>query len=203
MRIVGTAPSMERAPWTYEVPLAGAGSLGLEEYVVEGRSGEPAGKVMTVLERRDRIYLVLERGRPPLQHDLRAIPWNEVETVDHAALTVRLKLSSAAIEESLQLDPSKRVEGGPAEAVRTEPPQQSSSSSPDVPGPVDRAGPYTAMFALAAVGLIVLLGIILWASSTEFTWEYALLLIPAALFALSLASGYRLMRHPYEGVGKK
>jgi hypothetical protein len=194
---------MGKAPWTYEVPLAGAGSVGLEEYVVEARSGEPAGKVMTVLERGDRVYLVVERGRPPLQHDLRAVPWNEVETVDHAALTVRLKLSSAAIEESLQLDPSNKVEGGPAEAVRTEPPQQPTTTSADVPGPVDRAGPYTTMFALAAVGLIVLLGIILWASSTEFTWEYALLLIPAALFALSLASGYRLMRRPYEGVDKE
>jgi hypothetical protein len=123
-----------------------------------------------------------------------------VEIVDDAALTVRLKLSSAAIEESLQLDPSKRVEGGPAEAVRTEAPRQLSSTSPAVSGPVDRTGPYTAMFALAALGLIVLLGIILWASSTHFTWEYALLVIPAALFAVSLASAYRLMRRPYEGL---
>ena len=52
--------SVERALWTYEVPLAGAGSVGLEEYVVEAHSGELAGKVMTVLERGDRVYLVLE-----------------------------------------------------------------------------------------------------------------------------------------------
>jgi hypothetical protein len=58
------------------------------------------------------------------------------------------------------------------------------------------------MFALPAVGLIVLLALVLLASGMDFTWEYRLFLVPAALFLASLASGYRLMRRPYEGVGK-
>jgi hypothetical protein len=193
---------MGRVQWTYEVPLAGAGSVGLEEYVVEAGSGEPVGKVLTVLERADRVYLVVERGLPPLRRDLRAVPWTDVESVDHAGLTVRLALTGEAFAEALQLDPEKGVEGGQAEAVRALPPRPT-GTSPDVPGPVDRAGPYTTMFALAAVGLIVLLGLVLLASTTDFTWEYALFLIPAALFLASLASVYRLMRRPYEGIRKE
>jgi hypothetical protein len=188
---------MGTAPWTYEVPLAGAGSSGLEEYVVEDRSGAPAGKVMTVVEHDSRLFLVLERGQPPIRHDVRAIPWTDVEAVDHAALTVRLGLSGTAVEESLQLDPDKGIEGGPSEAVRADPPLPT-TVRPDAPGPVDRAGPYAMTFALGAVGLIVLLGLILWASSAEFGWEYALFLIPLGLFGLSLVSGYRLIRRPYE-----
>jgi hypothetical protein len=190
---------MGRARWTYEVPLAGAGSAGLEEYVVEAGLGEPVGKVLTVLERGDRVYLVVERGLPPLRHDLRAVPWTDVESVDHAGLTVRLGLTGEALAEALQLDPEKGVEGGRAEAVRALPPWPT-GTSPDVPGAVDRAGPYTTMFAPAAVGLMVLLGLVLLGSSTDFTWEYALFLVPVALFLASLASGYRLMRRPYEGV---
>lgn len=146
---------------------------------------------------------MVERGRPPLQHDLRAVSWNEVEAVDHTALTVHLKLSSAEMEESLRLDPDKRVEGGGADAVRALPPQQPTRTDPQVPGPVDRAGPYASMFALAALGLVVLLGIILFATVSDFTWEYALLVIPAALFVASLATGYRLMRRPYQGVRER
>jgi hypothetical protein len=64
---------MRRAPWTYEVPAAGADSVALEEYVVEEASGVPVGKVMTVLERRGDLYVAVEsrkaksaqKGVPP------------------------------------------------------------------------------------------------------------------------------------------
>jgi hypothetical protein len=193
---------MEQARWTYEVPSAGTGSVGLEEYVAESRTGEPVGKVMAVLEREGRRYLAIEHGKPPLQHDLRAVPWDEVEEVDHAALTVRLKLSTEAMGEALQLDPAKRVEGKAAEAVRIDfPGEHPTAVSPESPGPVDRSGTYAAMFAGFALGLIVLLAILLFDTRSDFGWEYALLVIPAGLFAFSLVMGYRLFRRPYEGVG--
>jgi hypothetical protein len=193
---------MEQARWTYEVPSAGTGSVGLEEYVVESRTGEPAGKVMTVLEREGRLYLAIELGKPPLQHDLRAVPWEEVDDVDHTALTVRLKLSTDAIGEALQLDPARRVEGEAAEAVRVDfPGERPPSVSSEASGPVDRSGPYAAMFGGFALGLLVLLAILLFDTRSDFSWEYALLAIPAVLFAFSLVTGYRLFRRPYEGVG--
>lgn len=109
---------MAKASWTYEVPGAGTGSVALEEYVVEEASGEPVGKVVTVLERRGDLYVVVERGTPPLTHDLRAVPWDDIERVDHSALTVRLGLAKEAIEETLELDPKKGVKAEDAEAHR-------------------------------------------------------------------------------------
>src|SRR5215218_7611433 len=109
---------MRKAPWTYEVPAAGADSVTLEEYVVEDASGEPVGKVMTVLERRGELYVAVERGTPPLAHDLRAVPWRDIERVDHSSLTVRLNLDEEAIEETLELNPKKAVEAESAEAHR-------------------------------------------------------------------------------------
>jgi hypothetical protein len=193
---------MAQARWTYEVPAAGTGSAGLEEYVIESRNGEPAGKVVTVLEREDRLYLAIERGTPPLRHDLRAVPWEEVDDVDHTALAVRLKLSSEAIGEALQLDPGRQVEGGPAEAVRVDfPGRRPSSASPETPGPVDRPLPYATMFGAGALGLIVLLALVLFDSTSDFGWEYLLFAIPVALFVFSLVTAYRLFRRPYQGVG--
>jgi len=36
-----------KATWTYQVPPAGADATGLEDYVVETREGEAAGKVIS------------------------------------------------------------------------------------------------------------------------------------------------------------
>ena len=55
-------PVQQQAEWTYEVPKAGAGSAGLEEYQVETSSGEHTGKVMTVLRKEESIYLAVETG---------------------------------------------------------------------------------------------------------------------------------------------
>jgi hypothetical protein len=70
----GSAGTQQQAEWIYEVPKAGAGSAGLEEYQVETSSGEHTGKVMTVLSKEETIYLALETGTPPIKRDLRAIP---------------------------------------------------------------------------------------------------------------------------------
>lgn len=136
-------------------PPAGAGSVGLEEYVVEAVSGDPVGKVVTMVERADRVYLVVERGLPPLRHDLRAVLWAEVEKVDHAALIVRLRPTSEEFDQALGSIPRRE-----SRADRRRPSARfpaADRTSPDVPGPVDRTGPYTTLFALAAVGPIVLL----------------------------------------------
>jgi hypothetical protein len=191
-----------RASWTYEVPLAGSGSAGLEEYMVEDRSGEPVGKVVTLLEHGGEHYVLVERGRPPVRNDRRAVLWSDVEAVDHEALAVRIDLTGEELSQVLQVDPEKQVEGGPAEAVRALPPRPAATSA-DVPGPVDRAAPYAATLALGAIGLIVLLGLFLFASTTDFDWEYVLFVIPAALFVGALMTGYNLTRRPYEGTKTK
>ena len=202
--LAGTRLDVAKASWTYEVPGAGTGSVALEEYVVEEASGEPVGKVVTVLERRGDLYVAVERGTPPLTHDLRAVPWEDIERVDHSALTVRLALAKEAIEETLELDPKKGVEAEGAEAHRvTElPAELRRSTTPDAAGPIDRPL-YAVVLGSFALSLLTLLALFIVASRVDFTWHFALLAIPALLFLVSLVSGYRLFRRPYEGVRER
>jgi hypothetical protein len=104
------------APWTYQVPPAGADSAALEEYVVETASGERIGTVLALLRRDDDELLAVEVGTPPLKRDVRVLLWEDVDGVDHEGLAVRLGIGRDEVEQRLQLDP--RVEGGDAEAVR-------------------------------------------------------------------------------------
>lgn len=189
---------MARAPWTYELPPAGAPSAGLEEYVVETAAGDHVGKVVVVLRRGDDHYLAVDRGKPPLAPDLRAFPWSDVASVDHAGLTVRLGLSHDDSERSLELDPDKGVEGGEAEAVRVTElsPELAPAGSPEA-GPVDRPS-YLVSLALAVLGLLSLLALFVAGLSVEFTWEFVLFAIPAVLFAAAGIFAYRLFRRPYE-----
>src|SRR4051812_33203782 len=53
--------SMRTAEWTYEVAPAGGSAEGLDEYIVETESGEPVGKVTTLLEHEGDLYLAVER----------------------------------------------------------------------------------------------------------------------------------------------
>jgi hypothetical protein len=194
----GISVDVQRARWTYEVPKAGSGSTGLEEYLVEASSGTPAGKVMTVLRKGNRVYLAIETGTPPFRRDLHAVPWEAVEGVDHASLTVRLH-PSVDVERALLLDPEKGIENGPAEAVRTDPPDAPPLTVDAGSGPADRAESYALTFALAAVGLLALLAVVVLASLAESTGLWALLVLPVALLLGALVSGYRLFRRPYEG----
>lgn len=190
---------MARAPWTYEVPVAGASASALDEYAVEDRAGEVVGKVMALLERGSERYVAVERGTPPLRRDLRAVPWDEVERVDHDGLAVRLRMSARELEGALELDPDKGVEGAQAEAMRLAelPPELRPTSSPEDPGPVDRPS-YLLAVGLGLAGVFSLLVVFLLATELDFTWHYALLAVPAALLLLSLVAAYRLLRHPYE-----
>jgi hypothetical protein len=187
-----------QAEWTYQVPVAGASSAGLEEYQVESSSGEHVGKVVTVLSKDGCIYLAVETGTPPIKRELRAVPWTDVAEIDHATLTVRLG-PSVEIERALMLDPGKAVEGGPADATLAEPPEEDPGRfDPETRGPLDRTLPYAATFGLAAVGLLALLATVALASAADSGWIWLLLLAPSFLLFGALVSGYRLFRRPYE-----
>ena len=192
---------MAKAGWTYQVAPAGASSEGLEEYVVEAVAGEPVGKVQTVLRRGDDLLLAVERGQPPLSHDVRVLTWDEVERVDHGALAVRLRLSEDALEQALELDPDRGVEGEDADAVRvTELPPElrpGPGAGGEAGGPVDRRT-YVAAIALGGAGLFSFLALAIAALTVDFGWEFVLFIIPVALLAAAGVAGYRAFRTPYE-----
>jgi hypothetical protein len=187
-----------RADWTYEVAPAGADSAGLEGYVVEASSGDAVGTVRTLLRRDDEVYLAVTPGSPVRRETL-AVPWTDVNDLDHEALTVRLALPTDAFERALELDPDKAVEGGGADAVRvTElPAGLRPTESPEARGPADRP-PYLAALGLGLAGVFSVLALVIAATFVEFDWEFVLFAIPAVLFALAGLAGWRLLRRPYE-----
>jgi hypothetical protein len=184
--------------WTYEVPPAGAGASGLEDYQVETRDGEVVGKVISVLDHEGDRYLVFDTGVPPLARERRAVPFEDIAAVDHDALTVRIGLAKTELRQVLQLNPSNQIENGEADAVRlTGVPNEVNAIDSSARGPIDRPS-YALAIALFAGGLMLLLGLALAASATDFTWEFALFLFPAFLFAGAAAVAYRAYRQPYE-----
>lgn len=191
---------MTKASWTYEVPAAGSDAVGLEEYVVVDSRGEPVGKVVTVLERGGEVFLAVERSTPPVRHDVRALPWRMVSEVDHDTLAVHLAGPASELDRALELDPGRKVEEARAEARRVvQVPGGAPAAAAPSSGPVDRLA-YGLALALGTVGLIVLLGLVAVAGrkDVDFGWEFALFVIPAALFAASLVTIYRVWRRPYE-----
>ena len=191
---------MARADWTHEVAPAGADAAGLEEYLVESASGERIGKVQTLLRRDSELLVAVERGTPPATHDVRVFPWNEVAHVDHDALTVHLRVGDEAVEEALELDPDKGVEGAEADAVRvTEAPVEPGRYFEPAPGagPVDRPT-YAVALGLAAAGLFAFLVVVMATAGLDGDWKFALFAIPALLLAAAGAVGYRVWRAPYE-----
>lgn len=187
-----------KATWTYQVPPAGADATGLEDYVVETREGAAAGKVIALLDRDDERYVVFDTGNPPVTRRRRAVPWRDVESVDHDTLTVRLALTGGDLAAAVELDPANEIEGDEAEAVRvTQLPRELTPSSGPEQGPTDRPT-YIGAIALFALGLIALLGLALGASSTDFTWEFALFVVPALFLAAAGVLAYRTFREPYE-----
>jgi hypothetical protein len=184
--------------WTYQVPPAGADATGLEDYVVETRDGEAAGKVIALLDRDGEHYVVFDTGNPPVTRRRTAVPWLDVESVDHDTLTVRLALTEGDLAATTELDPANELEDGEAEAVRvTELPREFTPSSGPEQGPTDRPT-YLGAIALFALGLIALLGLALIASSNDFTWEFALFVVPALFLAAAGLLAYRTFREPYE-----
>jgi hypothetical protein len=148
-----------KATWTYQVPSAGTDAIGLEDYLVETREGEAAGKVIALLDRDGERYVVFDTGNPPVTRRRTAVPWRDVESVDHDTLTVRLALTEGDLAATVELDPANEIEDGEAEAVRvTELPRQLTPSSAPEQGPIDRPT-YVGAIALFALGLIALLGL--------------------------------------------
>jgi hypothetical protein len=189
-----------KAGWTYQVPAAGESDAGLEDYLVETRSGEQVGKVRTLIRRGQELYVVVERGNPPLSHDLRAIPWEEAETVDHDSLALTLRLDQDELERALELDPANQVEDGDADAQRvTElPPGLRQPSLPgSEAGPVDRPT-YVAAISFFAIGLLAALGLALVVTAVQEAWLAALAVIPALFFIAAGVYAYRALRSPYQ-----
>jgi hypothetical protein len=188
----------EHATWTYQVPPVGADASGLEDYLVETRDGRPAGKVVALLERHDERYLAFDAGVPPVVRERRAVRWEDVDAVDHDTLTVRLRLAEGQLVGALELDPGGAVEDGEADAVRvTELPRELvPTATPGASGPVDRAS-YTGAVGLFAGGLIALLALFVAAAATDFSWEFALFVVPGMLLAVAAIVGYRTFRQPY------
>jgi hypothetical protein len=184
------------APWTYEVPPLAGAAEGLEDYAVETAAGEFLGKVKTVLRRGDDTYLAVESG-VPLARTLYAVPWDDVADVDHEAVTVRLGRPPDELGSALELDPGKAVEGAGAEAVRVTdvPGQRSYTSAPDAPGPVDRPT-YAGLLVVALIGVFSTLVLVLFAMTTDFTWQFALFAVPAVLLGAAGVLAYRFFRRP-------
>ncbi|MGH3006144.1 MAG: hypothetical protein ACRDOS_09665 [Gaiellaceae bacterium] len=187
---------MRSASWTYEVPPLAGGAAGLEDYAVETAEGEFLGKVKTVLRRGEDTYVVVESGLP-LARTLHAVPWDDIAGVDHAAVTVRLGRSPAELASALELDPGKAVEGEGAEAVRVldVPGEGTSMADPDAPGPVDRPT-YAGLLVFALLGVFSALVLVLFAMTTDFTWQFALFLVPVILLGASGVLAYRFFRRP-------
>jgi hypothetical protein len=185
--------------WTYEVPAAGSDASGLEDYQVETSDAQPAGKVVAVLERDGERFLAFDAGTPPLARTRRAVRWEDIEDVDHDTLTVRVRFAERELGRVPELDPGKAVEDGEAEAVRVTrlPRGMTPTAEAGARGPSDR-GSYATGLLLFGGALVTLLALFVAAAATDFTWEFALFAVPAALMLASAVVAYRTFRQPYE-----
>jgi hypothetical protein len=186
--------------WTYEMPAAGDGATGLEDYVVEDARGGHAGKVGTVLRHEDRLFLAVEHGTPPLRNELVVIPWDAMHDVDHETLSVRVALDPDEFERAPRLDQSRKAEGSGADATRvTDIPGSPVQPAPaTAPGPIDRPWSYTVPLGTGLLGVFATLVLMIFASGTDFVgWKYWLFVIPVGLIAFAGVAAYRLFRDPY------
>lgn len=193
---------MAKLDASYQVAPAGAPAAGLEEYTVEDASGEPVGKVLTLLEGADGLVLAVEVGTPPIAREVRAIPWEQVDHVHHETLAVRLRIGAAEVERAPELDPDRGVEGEEAELRRVETlPAEARGTVPtgDVAGPVDRLvlGPSIALGLLGVFMLLV--WVILVTGDIGMPWLWILLAVPIVLLAVSGLLAYKALRDQAEG----
>ena len=180
---------------------AGAPATGLEEYAVETASGDPVGKVQTLLEGDDGLLLAVEMGTPPLTHQVHVVPWETVDSVDHEVLAVRLSVGADELERAPELDPSQGVESDDADLRRVETlPAEARGSVPpgNVAGPVDRLsiGP---SIALGLLGVFSFLAwVIMVTRVRDLSWHWALLAVPLVLLAVSGYLAYDAFRNQAE-----
>jgi hypothetical protein len=190
-----------RADWTYEVPPFGSDAVWLEDYHVLDADGQPIGRVFDVLERQGQLYLGVDRSRMPLRHHRHAVPYEQLETIDHERAVVRLKLAADDVEQTPELDPDKAVEGGEAEARRvTEPPSHllpgPAPPRPVGPGTIDRPLFYVAAPLFRIAGIALLAVVIVYGRSRpglRALW----FAIPAVLVLLALISAWREVAIPW------
>jgi hypothetical protein len=183
-------------PKTFEVPPGGADAAGLEDYVVELRGGERIGTVVGSVEEGDRRWLVAETGLPPLKRDRRAIPWREIDNVDHDALVVTVAAANA--ESFPRLSDAGREADGSAERVTDSPDAPSYVPTGDVAGPTDRNTLLFAALASFALGLLTLLAVIaLLSRRGDHDLIWGAVAIPVILVVAAGILGYRLWRDPY------
>jgi hypothetical protein len=184
------------SPKTFEVPPGGADAAGLEDYGVELRGGERMGTVVGSVAEGDRRWLVVETGLPPVKRDRRAIPWSEIQDVDHDALLVTVAASTA--ETFPPLPEAGREDEAPARRVTESLDAPSYVPTGDVAGPTDRNMLLFGALASFALGLLTLLAVIALLSRRgdhELVW--GALAIPVVLLVAAGILGYRLWRDPY------
>ena len=184
--------------WTYQLPAAGEGATGLEDYVVEDRAGRRIGKVAAVLRRGPETFVAVETGAPPASRDLRVVPWDDVD-VNHDSLVVRLSIAASEVDRLSALDRGRSVEPEDAEATRVaDVPGRPAPTAPAEPaGPVDRLA-FVVPLGCGLLGVFAALVFAIWATSDRtITWEWALLAVPLGLFVAALVGSYRIFRNPY------
>jgi len=184
------------SPKTFEVPPGGADAAGLEDYGVELRGGERMGTVVGSVAEGDQRWLVVETGLPPVKRERRAIPWSEIEDVDHDALLVTVAASTT--ETFPRLPEAGREDEAPAHRVTESPEAPSYVPTGDVAGPTDRSALLFGALASFALGLLTFLAVIALLSRRgdhELVW--GALAIPVVLLVAAGILGYRLWRDPY------
>jgi hypothetical protein len=75
------------------------------------------------------------------------------------------------------------------------PGQRSYTLAPDAPGPVDRST-YAGLLVVALIGVFSTLVLVLFAMTTDFTWQFALFAVPAVLLGAAAVLAYRFFRRP-------
>jgi hypothetical protein len=202
----GRIPNMPEADFTYQVRTLAQPSFGIEDYTVYTSDGSRVGTVGALLDRAGTRLLLVEDGVAPVALRRRAVPWEQVERVDHDALAVWLVLDSEAFErDALELDPDKGVEEDDAEARRvTELPDEliPPSQGPAVRGPVDRPRWLEAFTVFCLFGFSTLVATIV-VYFTDDNRLAALYAVPAVLAAVTAWLGYRASREPYEPRGAR
>jgi hypothetical protein len=149
------------------------------------------------VEEGGRRWLVVETGLPPFKRDRRAIPWSEIEHVDHDALLVTITAPTA--ETFPRLPVAGREDDAPARRVTESPDAPSYVPTGDVAGPTDRNTLLFEALASFALGVLTLLaGIALLSRRGDHGFVWPSLAIPVVLLLAAGILGYRLWRDPYE-----
>lgn len=193
---------MSRANRTSRPPAGGQDAAGVEDYVVRTEGGEAVGTAVGLLRRDGRLLLVVDHSSVPGRHDRRVVPWSKVESVDHEALAVWLRLSPEAFEESERADADANGREGLAAAERVvDVPRELIPTPEQAPaGPVDR--PLMPLL-IGFAGAVAFTALVVVAAATAFEtpWVYVGFVVPAVLAAATVGLMYRAWRSPYEPRG--